>query len=38
MLNKFQKTFTSSSIIKSFEKVGICHISEGQHSERKVIS
>ena len=35
MLNKFQKTFTSSAIVRSFEKVGISHRSEGKHNNRK---
>jgi len=35
LLYKFQKTFDFHSIVKSFEKVGIVHRSEGKQSERK---
>ena len=35
MLNKYQKSFTSSLIVKSFEKVGIYHRSEGKNNERR---
>ena len=35
MLNKYQKSFTSSLIVKSFEKVCIYHRSEGKNNERR---